>query len=250
MACGAPGATSMIDTSDGLSTDLATPLQSEWRRRANMGRENSGGELSRRADSGWPRPLAPGARWRRGLRIAVHVPKRKARTPARQSGRRARYDDRRNYTWERNQSSRLARARRTPFGPRGWDPFRKRAELEGDSVAYQLVSLADLVLPAGFCAGGVALAGASPTGAFPGCGRIAFRMPHRVWPGFRSTSVGALSGVSTFTFFVSATFSSGTTFWKFSMGLPSSAPCMNSSQIGRAAIAPVSGFPRDTALSS
>jgi len=100
----------------------------------------------------------------------------------------------------------------------------------------------------------MALAGASPGGLASGTvGEVSGLASNLVGPS--PASVGAVSGVSTFTFFVSATLSRGTTFWNASTGLPSSAPCMNSSQIGSAAKAqpgwkpgqkPLPPFPKPT----
>lgn len=60
-----------------------------------------------------------------------------------------------------------------------------------------------------------------------------------------TSSVGAVSGVSTFTFLVNANFDSGTTFGKSSKGFSAIAAFMNPSQIGRAALAPVSPLPKE-----
>src|ERR1700675_2371306 len=65
-----------------------------------------------------------------------------------------------------------------------------------------------------------------------------------------SSSVGAVSGVSTLEWCPSACCSSGTTLAKSSAGWPSSAVFMNSSQIGSAARAPVSFLPSEICLSS
>ena len=59
-----------------------------------------------------------------------------------------------------------------------------------------------------------------------------------------SSVSGAVSGVSTLTLCSSACCSSVTTFAKSSGGWPSRAVFMNSSQIGSAAFAPVSFFPK------
>src|SRR6266478_6539317 len=65
-----------------------------------------------------------------------------------------------------------------------------------------------------------------------------------------SSSVGAVSGVSTLMWCSPACCSSGTTLLKSIRGVPATAPCMNSSQMGSAARAPVSFFPSEICLSS
>src|SRR5713101_1619773 len=65
-----------------------------------------------------------------------------------------------------------------------------------------------------------------------------------------SSSVGAVSGVSTLMRCSPASCSNVTTLAKSSTGCPSSDAFMNSSQMGSAARAPVSFFPSDICLSS
>ena len=60
-------ATSMIDTSDGLSTDLGTHLQSQRRGRRRVGDENSGSENPAGIAAARPRSAGSGPSWRRGL---------------------------------------------------------------------------------------------------------------------------------------------------------------------------------------
>ena len=65
-----------------------------------------------------------------------------------------------------------------------------------------------------------------------------------------SSSVGAVSGVSTLIWWSAASRSSGITLVKSSGDIPANACCINSIQIGSAARAPVSRFPSEICLSS
>src|SRR5713101_3814082 len=94
--------------------------------------------------------------------------------------------------------------------------------------------------PEGFAAAPVVVPGG---GGFGGGGSF-FGAPSG------TSSVGAVSGVSTWTCLVSATLESGSTLGKSSGGLPSIAAFMNCSQMGSAAFEPVSFLPSETCLSS
>src|SRR5258706_15237207 len=88
-------------------------------------------------------------------------------------------------------------------------------------------------------------------GGTPGALSVTLLVGGRMGAGFArgeagSSSVGAVSGVSTARGWSRASFSNGTTLAKSRGGIRAVAPCMNSSQIGNAAWAPVSFFARET----